>query len=107
MRLFSRKGFAIACYIIACVSLVLFIAFIVSIFLSDNLDNSGMGIFILVPPFGMCVLLLVMSHLELFHYQKKNIKSKRAVYVIMGLLAAPMLLAGLFLLWMYIDSLFR
>ncbi|MDR3712854.1 MAG: hypothetical protein P4L51_08565 [Puia sp.] len=66
---------------------------------SVDIDNGGMGLIIFVPPIIMSVLLLIMSLLALFYYMKKGIKVSGGVFVVMFLLSIPVLLFGIFCLW--------
>ena len=60
-----------------------------------DLDNSGMGIIILVPPFFFILISLLASCLARFHYYKKNLRIDNAIFVVIGLLTIPVILFGL------------
>ena len=66
---------------------------------SADIDNSGMGLIIFVPPIIMSVLLLAMSVLALFGNLKKGIKISGWLFVAMFLTSIPVLLFGIFCLW--------
>lgn len=66
---------------------------------STDIDNSGMGLIVLIPPVGMCLLLMLMSGLALFYNMKRGIKISRGIFIVMIFLSIPTLLFGIACLW--------
>jgi len=96
----ANKSYYNFYFCVSLLSLIFFmVAFGIYIYSITNyhtdLDNSGMGLIILVPPVIMTLLLFFASSLSRFYYLPKNIKIDNAVFVIMGLLTIPVTLFGL------------
>jgi len=87
--------------LISLFSMSLVAIFAISFFMAKDIDNSGMGLIIMVIPVGMTALLLYMSLLALFHYLKKRIIIPVGSFIFMFLLSIPVLLFGLLMLSMW------
>lgn len=67
---------------------------------SINLDNSGMGLVIFIPPIIMTLILLFASIFTWYLHFKKDIKTNNIIFAIMGLLVLPVsLLAICSIVW--------
>lgn len=62
---------------------------------SINLDNSGMGLVIFIPPIMMTLILLSTSIITRYLNFKKNIKTNNIVFAIMALLIVPVTLLAI------------
>jgi hypothetical protein len=60
-----------------------------------DLDNSGMGIIILIPPLFLILISLLASSLARFNYNKKNLTTDNIKFVFIGLLTIPVTFFGL------------
>lgn len=65
-----------------------------------NLDNSGMGLVVFIPPVTMALILLFASILAWYLNFKKDIRTNNVIFAVMGLLILPVsLLAICSLVW--------
>jgi len=71
--------------------------------LNANIDNSGMGLIIAVPPLLLTALLLFMSSRALFYDFKKGQKISRGNFIMMGLLSLPVFIFGILCVILLVD----